>query len=182
VAKADLDRLEVIEPVDGVLDRVDVQLASSMQRRLWPVATLLLLYPIVAVREISERSLRSMNIGGKAQARLVDGRTKDVTICYTSKEANDQTRTYRVEVGITNALNSIPAGTTTEVWAEPVKAVQVPRSVVTLGQNGDFGVRDIDKDGKAFFLPVSLIDDANNALVLTGVRTVHVSLSRVRTW
>jgi multidrug resistance efflux pump len=94
-----LDRLEVIAPVDGVLDRVDVQLASSVQRRLWPVATLLLLYPIVAVGEVSERSLGSMNIGGKEQARLVDGRTKDGTICYTSKEANGQTRTYHVEVG-----------------------------------------------------------------------------------
>ncbi len=50
-----------------------------------------------------------------------------------------------------------------------MKAIQVPRSVVTLSADGDFGVRGIDKDNKAFFLPVSLIDDATNALVLTGV-------------
>jgi multidrug efflux system membrane fusion protein len=60
---------------------------------------------------------------------------------------------------------------TTEImlWAEPVKAIQVPRSVITLSADGDFGVRGIDKDNKAFFLPVTLIDDATNALVLTGV-------------
>jgi membrane fusion protein, multidrug efflux system len=169
-AKAELDRLEIIAPFDGVLDKVDVQLGSSVQQGA-PVATLLALDPIIAVGEISERSLGSVKIGGKAQVRLVDGRMADGTIRYISKEANAQTRTYRVEVAIANADLSIPAGMTAEVmlWAAPVKAIQVPRSVVTLSQDGDFGVRGIDKENKAFFLPVTLIDDATNALVLTGV-------------
>jgi membrane fusion protein, multidrug efflux system len=169
-AKAELERLEIIAPYDGVLDKVDVQLGSSVQQGA-PVATLLALDPIIAVGEISERSLGSVKIGGRAQVRLVDGRMADGTIRYISKEANAQTRTYRVEVAIANADLSIPAGMTAEVmlWAAPVKAIQVPRSVVTLSQDGDFGVRGIDKDNKAFFLPVTLIDDATNALVLTGV-------------
>jgi membrane fusion protein, multidrug efflux system len=169
-AKAELDRLEIIAPFDGVLDKVDVQLGSSVQQGA-PVATLLALDPIIAVGEISERSLGSVKIGGKAQVRLVDGRMADGAIRYISKEANAQTRTYRVEVAIANADTSIPAGMTAEVmlWAEPVKAIQVPRSVVTLSKDGDFGVRGIDKENKAFFLPVTLIDDATNALVLTGV-------------
>jgi membrane fusion protein, multidrug efflux system len=169
-ARAELDRLQVIAPFDGVLDKIDVQNGSSVQQGA-PVATLLSLDPIIAVGEISERSLASVRIGGKAQIRLVDGRTKEGTIRYISKEASAQTRTYPVEVAIANADNSIPAGMTTEVmlWAEPVKAVQVPRSVVTLSKDGDFGVRGIDKENKAFFMPVSLIDDATNALVLTGV-------------
>jgi membrane fusion protein, multidrug efflux system len=160
----------VIAPFAGVLDKVDVQNGSSVQQGA-PVATLLSLDPIIAVGEISERSLGSVKIGGKAQVRLVDGRTREGTIRYISKEASAQTRTYRVEVAIENKDNLIPAGMTTEVmlWAEPVKAVQVPRSVVTLSESGDFGVRGIDKDNKAFFLPVNLIDDATNALILTGV-------------
>jgi membrane fusion protein, multidrug efflux system len=169
-ARAELTRLQVIAPFNGVLDKVDVQNGSSVQQGA-PVATLLSLDPIIAVGEISERSLASVRIGGKAQVRLVDGRTKEGTIRYISKEASAQTRTYPVEVAIENADNSIPAGMTTEVmlWAQPVKAVQVPRSVITLSSEGDFGVRGIDKDNKAFFLPVNLIDDATNALVLTGV-------------
>lgn len=169
-AKAELDRLQIIAPFDGILDKVDVQLGSSVQQGA-PVATLLALDPIIAVGEISERNLGSVKIGGKAEVRLVDGRVAEGTIRYISKEANAQTRTYRVEVAIANKDVTIPAGMTTEImlWAEPVKAVHVPRSVVTLGPDGDFGVRGIDKDNKAFFMPVTLIDDATNALVLTGV-------------
>lgn len=169
-AKAELERLEVIAPFDGVLDKVDAQAGSSVQQGA-PVATLLSLDPIIAVGEISERSLGSVKIGGKARVRLVNGTETEGEIRYISKEANAQTRTYRVEVAVPNGDSKIPAGMTSEImlWAEPVKAIQVPRSVVTLSKDGDFGVRGIDKDNKAFFLPVSLIDDATNALVLTGV-------------
>jgi membrane fusion protein, multidrug efflux system len=169
-AKAELERLEVIAPFDGVLDKVDAQNGSSVQQGA-PVATLLALDPIIAVGEISERSLGSVKIGGKARVRLVNGAETEGVIRYISKEASAQTRTYRVEVAIPNGDSKIPAGMTSEImlWAEPVKAIQVPRSVITLSRDGDFGVRGIDKDNKAFFLPVSLIDDATNALVLTGV-------------
>jgi membrane fusion protein, multidrug efflux system len=169
-AKAELDRLEVIAPFDGVLDRVSVEKGSSVQQGA-EAATLLALDPIIAVGEISERSLGSVKIGGKAGVRLVNGKVADGVIRYISKEANAQTRTYRVEVAIPNKDLAIPSGMTTEImlWAEPVKAIEVPRSVITLSADGDFGVRGIDKDNKAFFLPVTLIDDATNALVLTGV-------------
>jgi membrane fusion protein, multidrug efflux system len=169
-AKAELDRLEVIAPFDGVLDRVNVEKGSSVQQGA-EAATLLALDPIIAVGEISERSLGSVKIGGKAGVRLVNGKVADGEIRYISKEANAQTRTYRVEVAIPNGDLSIPSGMTTEImlWAEPVKAIEVPRSVITLSADGDFGVRGVDKDNKAFFLPVTLIDDATNALVLTGV-------------
>ncbi len=169
-ARAELDRLQVVAPFDGVLDRVTVESGSSVQQGA-EAATLLALDPIIAVGEVSERSLGSIRIGGKAQVRLVNGQMAEGTIRYISKEANAQTRTYRVEVAIANGDAAIPSGMTTEImlWAEPIRAVRVPRSVVTLSANGDFGVRGIDKDNKAFFLPVTLIDDATNALVLTGV-------------
>lgn len=169
-ARAELDRLQVVAPFDGVLDRVTVESGSSVQQGA-EVATLLALDPIIAVGEVSERSLGSIKIGSKAQVRLVNGGITEGTIRYISKEANAQTRTYRVEVAIANGDAAIPSGMTTEImlWAEPIRAVRVPRSVVTLSANGDFGVRGIDKDNKAFFLPVTLIDDATNALVLTGV-------------
>ncbi len=169
-ARAELDRLQVVAPFDGVLDRVTVESGSSVQQGA-EAATLLALDPIIAVGEVSERSLGSIRIVGKAQVRLVNGQMAEGTIRYISKEANAQTRTYRVEVAIANGDAAIPSGMTTEImlWAEPIRAVRVPRSVVTLSANGDFGVRGIDKDNKAFFLPVTLIDDATNALVLTGV-------------
>lgn len=169
-ARAELDRLQVVAPFDGVLDRVSVEKGSSVQQGA-EVATLLALNPIIAVGEVSERSLGSIKIGGKAQVRLVNDQIAEGTIRYISKEANAQTRTYRVEVAIPNGEASIPSGMTTEImlWAEPIRAVRVPRSVVTLSANGDFGVRAIDKDNKAFFIAVTLIDDATNALVLTGV-------------
>jgi multidrug efflux system membrane fusion protein len=65
----------------------------------------------------------------------------------------------------------MPAGMTAEInlKSDPVKAIKLPRSAVTLNQDGALGVRAVDKDNKVVFLPVDLIDDATDAIVLTGV-------------
>jgi multidrug efflux system membrane fusion protein len=55
------------------------------------------------------------------------------------------------------------------LYNDPVKAVVVPRSVITLGENGEIGLRVVGADNVAQFIPVSLIDDTEAGLVVTGV-------------
>ena len=90
---------------------------------------------------------------------------------YISREASAATRTYRIEIAVANTDRHIPAGMTAEInlKSDPVKAIKLPRSAVTLNQDGALGVRAVDKDSKVVFLPVDLIDDATDAIVLTGV-------------
>ena len=56
------------------------------------------------------------------------------------------------------------------LMSDPVKAIKLPRSAVTLNLDGAKGVRAVDEDNKVVFLPVELIDDATNAIILTGVK------------
>ncbi len=169
-AKAELERTQVIAPFDGIIDRINVQNGASIQLGS-PVATLLALDPIVATGEISERNLSAIKIGSPANIRLVNGDTATGTVRYISREATTATRTYRVEVAVANPDAAIPAGMTAEIdlMSDPVKAIKLPRSAVTLNLDGALGVRTVDKDNKVVFLPVDLIDDATDAIILTGV-------------
>ena len=90
---------------------------------------------------------------------------------YISREASSATRTFRVEVAIANADGSIPAGMTAEIAlsAQPTEAVMLPRSVVTLGEKGDLGIRAVDPGNKVVFFPIDLVDDRPNGLVLGGI-------------
>ena len=45
----------------------------------------------------------------------------------------------------------------------------LPRSVVTLGDKGDLGIRAVDKDNKVTFFPIDLVDDTPTGLVLGGI-------------
>ncbi len=169
-AEAELARNEVKAPFDGVIDRVAVELGSAIMQG-GEVATILSLDPVVARGEVSERDLRYLKTGDKAKVRLVSGETVEGSVRYISRDASAATRTFRVEVAIPNADGAIPAGMTAEIalQAEPTDAVVLPRSVVTLGEKGDLGIRAVDKDDKVVFYPIDLVDDTPNGLVLGGL-------------
>ncbi|TGQ30448.1 MULTISPECIES: efflux RND transporter periplasmic adaptor subunit [unclassified Mesorhizobium] len=169
-AQAELDRNEVKAPFDGVIDRVPVELGSSVMQG-GEVATILSLDPVIARGEVSERDLRYIKIGDEANVRLVNDQTVKGTVRYISRDASSMTRTFRVEVAIPNPEGTIPAGMTAEIAlsALPTDAVMLPRSVVTLGDKGDLGIRAVDKDKKVVFFPIDLVDDTPTGLVLGGI-------------
>jgi multidrug efflux system membrane fusion protein len=169
-AQAELDRLMVIAPFDGTIDKVDVELGSAVQPGA-PVATILNLDPILARGEVSERDLAFVEPGDKAEVRLVNGMTVDGELRHVSRDATTATRTFRVEVAIPNADGKVPAGMTAEVTlrADPVSATILPRSVVTLSAAGDLGIRAVDQDNKVVFFPIDLVDDTPRGLVLGGI-------------
>ena len=170
LAEAELERLSVVAPFDGVIDKVDVELGSSIAQG-GQVATLLSLDPVVVKGEVSERDLRYVRAGDTAEAVLVNGQDVKGEVRYISRESTPATRTFRVEVAIPNADERIPAGMTAEITvrAEATDSVILPRSVVTLSAKGDLGIRAVDKDGKVAFYPIDLVDDTTNGLVLGGV-------------
>ena len=45
----------------------------------------------------------------------------------------------------------------------------LPRSVVTLSNAGDLGIRFVDKDDKVRFQQIDIIDDTPNGLILGGI-------------
>lgn len=167
---ADLARNEVRAPFDGLIDRVDVEQGAMIMQGT-QVATIIKLDPVIGVGEVSERDLRFLRKGEEAEVRLVNGETVKGTLRYISRDATAATRTFRVEVAIPNPDEAIPAGMTAEVVlrTEPVDAVALPRSVVTLSVTGDLGIRAIDKDNKVDFYPIDLVDDTPRGLVLGGI-------------
>lgn len=169
-AKASADQLTLRAPFAGVLDKLDVELGEWVQTGT-PVATLISLDPIVVRAEVSELDVGSVKIGDTAALKLVNGDELTGTVRHLWREASVATRTYPVEITLPNRDHKIPVGMTTEVrlFTAPVRAVTVPRSIITLSEDGELGLRVIDKDDIAHFAPIELIDDTPEGLVLAGI-------------
>src|SRR5690606_22336967 len=73
-AEADLDRLSVHAPFDGIVNEVPVEKGSALQQGE-EVATLLKLDPIRAVGAVSERDLGAVTVGDSADVHLITGET-----------------------------------------------------------------------------------------------------------
>ena len=107
----------------------------------------------------------------RCRVRLVTGVELEGTVRLVAREASAQTRTFPVEIALPNPDLSLSAGMTAEVFltAAPVRAVEVPRSVVTLSETGQLGLRVVGADNVAAFAPVGIVDDKPEGLVVTGV-------------
>ncbi|SFK20567.1 membrane fusion protein, multidrug efflux system [Mesorhizobium albiziae] len=169
-AKAELARNEIYAPFNGVIDRVPVERGSAIMAG-GEVATLINLDPLLVIGEVSERDLQYLKLGNNADIRLVNGETVKGTLRYISRDASAATRTFRIEVAVPNEDKRLPAGMTAEITlrSEPVDAVALPRSVVTLGNDGDLGIRAVDSANKVGFFPIDIIDDTPSGLLLGGI-------------
>jgi membrane fusion protein, multidrug efflux system len=168
--QAAADRLRLTAPFTGIVDTLSVELGEWVQTGT-PVATILALDPILVKAEISELDLGSVAIGATARVRLVNGTEMEGTVRLIAREATAQTRTFPVEIALPNPDLTLPSGMTAEVtlYADPVRAVLVPRSVITLSEAGELGLRVVGPDNLAQFAVVTIIDDRPDGLVVTGV-------------
>ena len=169
-AKAELAQYEIYAPFNGVIDRVPVERGSAILAGA-EVAILINLDPLLAIGEVSERDVKFLTLGDKAEIRLVDGTDVEGTLRYISRDASAATRTFRIEVAIPNENKELPAGMTAEITlrGQPTDAVVLPRSVVTLSDAGDIGIRAVDSQDKVVFFPIDIVDDTPTGLILAGI-------------
>jgi len=169
-ASAAVDRLELKAPFPGIVDAVQVEPGEWVQTGT-PVATILSLDPILVTAEVSEVDVGAISVGSTARVRLVNGTEMEGTVRQVSREASAQTRTFPVEIALPNPGNALPSGMTAEVLlsAAPARAVVVPRSVITLAETGELGVRVVGPDNIAGFAAVSIMDDTPDGLVVRGI-------------
>lgn len=169
-AHASADRLQLKAPFAGIVDSVAVELGEWVQTGT-PVATILSLDPILVKAEVSEVDLSSIAVGSIAKVHLVNGTVMEGTVRLIAREASAQTRTFPVEIALPNPDLTLPSGMTAEVslFAAPTRAVVVPRSIITLAEDGQLGLRIVGADNLAQFAAVRIIDDTPEGLVVTGV-------------
>lgn len=89
---------------------------------------------------------------------------------FVSKSANQDTRTFRVEVTIDNADRSLRDGTTAEMVIPVAKgrAHQIAANLLVLNDDGRIGVRAND-NGLVKFYPVEILNDDFASLWVDGL-------------
>ena len=170
LAKAAQDRLTLIAPFAGLVDSVNIEQGEWVTSGT-PIATILSPDPIIVRAEVSELDIGEVHPGATAKVRLVNGLEMEGTVRFVAREASSDTRTFPVEIALPNADGSIPSGMTAivDIFATPTRAVKIPRSVITLSEKGEIGVRVVGADSLAQFAAVTIVDDAEDGLVVTGI-------------
>lgn len=173
-AKADLVRMQtdiahtrITAPFAGIVEERMVEMGDVVKSGD-PIAHIVDLDPILVTAQVSERDYLKLEKGRQATGRLIDGTVLTGQIRYVAPTADNETRTFRVELEIPNPSSLIVEGATAELEL-PLPAVMAHRisaALFTLDGEGRLGVKIATDDGLARFVPVSIVGGtADDALV-----------------
>ena len=169
-AQTEIDRLRITSPFTGVLETDTAELGSLMQPG-GLCATVIQLDPIKVVGFVPETEIGRVEVGAMAGARLSEGQDVQARVSFLSRSADPTTRTFRVELTVPNPDLAIRDGQTAEILIQSkgVMAHLLAASSLTLDDNGRLGVRIIDQDSAARFMPVTVLRDTVEGFYVTGL-------------
>jgi len=127
--------------------------------------------PILVVIQVGEREINNIKPNQKATARLVTGAQIAGTVSHISPTADVATRTFKVEISVSNPDYKLRDGITAEVSLPlaPVKAHLIPAGVIGLDDNGQIGVRTIVDGNKVKFVAVKLVGQTRKGTWVQGL-------------
>jgi membrane fusion protein, multidrug efflux system len=169
-ARSEAEKGAVLAPLAGIVNTVPVETGQALQPGAI-IADIVAPDPMLAVVEVTEKQLGGVRVGDRAVVKLVTGDTTEGVVRFISRTASQQTRTYRVDLEISNTSGTIPDGVTATVTLRlaPTEAARVPRSALTFSAEGRLAIRTVDQDGKVAAVPVIIVEDALDQVWLVGV-------------
>ena len=175
-ATREIDKLTIVAPFSGLLETDTVELGALMQMGT-SCATIIQLNEIKLVGFVPEADVAKVNVGAMAGARLTSGQEVRGRVTFLSRSADPLTRTFRVEVTVANDDLRISDGQTAEILvaSDGQTAHLIAQSSLTLDDDGVLGVRTVNAENIATFMPVTLLRDTAQGVWVAGLpQTVDI--------
>lgn len=169
-AEIELENTKISAPIDGTVNRVHANVGDYMNLGS-PCATLIVLDPVYAQGWITEEHVADLELGSKATVALPNGQRREGELTFVSKKAEETSRTFRVEIELTNKDFQISSGMSAniEIVVDTMLAHQVPTSVATLDQEGNLGVKLVASNDVVEFHSVNIVREDPEGVWVSGL-------------
>lgn len=166
----DLEKTQIRAPFNGIVEQRPVEIGDLM-RPGDTCATIIDLDPLVVSAEVSESEVVRISEGEPARMRFATGEEAKGEVTYISRRASDSTRTFRVEVAVSNPDMRLLSGITADMNIEVgvVPAHLVPSSLLILDEKGELGLRVLNDEKRVEMYNVELIGDAGDGVWVAGL-------------
>jgi multidrug efflux system membrane fusion protein len=165
-----LSQVNIRAPFSGVFDRREAEVGSYLAPG-GACGTMLELDPLIIVADLAESQIGKVRVGESATAVLTTGETLSGRIRFVARDADPQTRTYRVEVVVSNPGSRARSGLSADVRiATPVSSAhRLPSTALVLGSDGRQGVRHVVGAGQVVFTPIEILDQGADGIWVSGL-------------
>jgi len=169
-ASLEIGKTKISAPFDGVFDQRHVD-AGDFVSIGDPCGTVIQRSPFLVTGAISEKDVAKIAKGDRGVARLATGETVEGVVRFVASAADPSTRTFDVELEIPNEEGRLRDGVTAEftIFAAEREAHLIPRSSLTLSEEGNVGVRSVAENNVVEFTPVRLLGEGRDGVWIAGL-------------
>ncbi|HBK93253.1 MAG TPA: efflux RND transporter periplasmic adaptor subunit [Parvularcula sp.] len=169
-ALIELEKTQIRAPFDGVFDVRSAEVGDLLKPGD-PCGTVVKPSPFLIKGAVAEKDVALVRAGDRARASIATGEIVDGAVRFVAAAADPATRTFDIEIEIPNPDGKLRDGVTADVTvlsaARP--AHKIPRSALTLGDDGRIGVKLIDAANRARFHAVSIIGEEREGVWVAGL-------------
>ncbi len=165
-----LERTKITAPFDGVIENLHLN-AGDYAMPGASCATLIDLDPMLVVAHVTEAEVENLQPGSTVSGSTRMNRDIEGQLSFIGKQNDPVTRTYPVEITVANSDYSLRSGLTVTLRADldQVPAHRIAPSLLTLGDEGDMGIRTLDGANRVVFTAVEIVEDGPEGLWVTGL-------------
>ncbi len=167
--KLDIEYTEITAPFSGIVENKQIDVGSVVNTGAI-VADLLQTDPLMVTIHVSESFIHQVSIDSPAVV-LIGGEEFEAKVANISSRANDLTRTFAVDVSVENKEKKLNSGQTATVLLSLSKVWShfVSPAFITINEEGQFGIKAVDEQGKVIFYSAEMVDDTSDGIWVTGL-------------
>lgn len=127
--------------------------------------------PMLVVADIAEKDIAQVQLGSKANAKLISGRYISGEVTFIASSADKNTRTFRVEISVDNKDRTIRDGVSAEIYIKGKEepAHKISPAILSLNDQGKLGVRTVTSDNRVEFKEINILEDTNSGMWVSGL-------------
>lgn len=173
-AEIAMSDISITAPFDGVVEALPVEIGDFLNEG-GICARIVDSDPMLLIGQVSERDINAFRVGDTGGAQLITGETVQGVVRFIASTADPATRTFRIELETPNPENILRDGITADIRIRtaPVEAHFISPAILTLNDAGIIGVRIVDDESRARFMPVTIIANTSDGVWITGLRKVE---------
>ncbi len=172
-AQIDLAHSNIKAPYDGLIEEIMVEEGDLIGRGFasQTVMRFVDLSPLKITGQISELERAKVKKGDEAKIRFSTGEVATGKVGFIASVADDETRTFRVEVEVPNPDRKLQAGISAEILmqADTQWSYEVPSSVLSLDDAGKVGVKILDENNLVQFKLVTVLSQSPKGVWVAGL-------------
>lgn len=169
ISKNEFNKIALLTPFEGILldgHKIEGELITPGS----VVYEIIDLSKIKIIGYVNENEINGISTDNTVEVKILNKKIRGV-IDYISPIADYDTKTFEIIVIFDNSDMQIRDGISAElsIYKDKIKVHKISPSVLSLGEDGDIGIKVLNKDNEVIFKEIEIIDDTSDYMLISGL-------------